>query len=93
MHNFNKQERVTVVNRWCPWWLSVDDFAPGSRYNVICRPLSHSEYLALPTELVRHHLIVEVVTDEGITGLGEGVGNEYACSSGLIDWVMSWLRS
>jgi len=24
---------------------------------------------------VRHHLIVEVVTDEGITGLGEGVGN------------------
>jgi len=24
---------------------------------------------------VRHHLIVEVVTDEGITGLGEGVGD------------------
>ena len=24
---------------------------------------------------VRHHLIVEVVTNEGITGLGEGVGN------------------
>lgn len=24
---------------------------------------------------VRHHLIVEVVTDEGVTGLGEGVGN------------------
>ena len=24
---------------------------------------------------VRHHLIVEVVTDEGITGLGEGIGN------------------
>jgi hypothetical protein len=51
MHNFRNQERVTVVNRWCPWWLSVDDYAPGSRYNVVCRPLSHSEYLALPTEL------------------------------------------
>jgi ectoine hydroxylase-related dioxygenase (phytanoyl-CoA dioxygenase family) len=51
MHYFGNQERVAVVSRWCPWWLSVDDFAPGSRYNVICRPLSHSEYLALPTEL------------------------------------------
>jgi ectoine hydroxylase-related dioxygenase (phytanoyl-CoA dioxygenase family) len=51
MHNFSNQKRVAVVSRWCPWWLSVNDFAPGSRYNVICRPLSHSEYLALPTEL------------------------------------------
>ena len=51
MHNPSGQERVAVVNRWCPWWLSVDDYAPGSRYNMVCRPLSHTEYLALPTEL------------------------------------------
>jgi ectoine hydroxylase-related dioxygenase (phytanoyl-CoA dioxygenase family) len=51
MHNLIKQERVSVINRWCPWWLSIDDYAPGSRYNVVCRPLSHSEYLALPTDL------------------------------------------
>ena len=57
MHNPSGQERVAVVNRWCPWWLSVDDYAPGSRYNMVCRPISHTEYLALPTELqplVRH---------------------------------------
>jgi len=51
MHNPSGQERVAVVNRWCPWWLSVDDYAPGSRYNMVCRPISHTEYLALPTEL------------------------------------------
>jgi hypothetical protein len=51
MHNFSNQERVAVISLWCPWWLSVDDFAPGSRYNTVCRPLSHSEYLALPAEL------------------------------------------
>ena len=50
-HNFSTRERVAVVNRWHPWWLSVDNYAPGSRYNVYSRPLSHSEYLALPTKL------------------------------------------
>jgi len=61
MHNVSDQERVTVVNRWCPWWLSVDDYAPGSRYNVICRPLSQSEYSALPKELqpLMRHLCPE----------------------------------
>ncbi len=45
--------RVAMVNRWAPWWLSVDDFAPGDKYNLntVCRPLSHAEYLALPPEL------------------------------------------
>ena len=28
MHNPSGRARVAVVNRWCPWWLSVDDFAP-----------------------------------------------------------------
>lgn len=52
LHN-SSHTRVAMVNRWCPWWLSVDDFAPGDKYNLnqVCRPLSHVEYLALPPEL------------------------------------------
>ena len=50
-HNPSGRARVAVVNRWCPWWLSVDDYAPGGTYNTVCRPLSHEEYLALPTDL------------------------------------------
>jgi hypothetical protein len=63
MHNTG-HTRVAMVNRWCPWWLSVDDFAPGSlgdskhakdskytTFNGVCCPLSHTEYLALPSEL------------------------------------------
>jgi ectoine hydroxylase-related dioxygenase (phytanoyl-CoA dioxygenase family) len=53
MHNPSGRDRAAMVNRWCPWWLSVDDYAPGDKYstNVICRPLSHAEYLSLPTDL------------------------------------------
>ena len=63
MHN-TSHTRVAMVNRWCPWWLSVDDFAPGSlgspkhakdskyaTFNTVCNPLTHTEYLALPSEL------------------------------------------
>ena len=52
MHNTGRR-RIAVVNRWCPWWLSVDDFAPGDRYNTnsVCRPLTHAEYRALPAAL------------------------------------------
>ena len=58
MHN-PRHNRVAVVNRWAPWWLAVDDFAPGDTYNVntVCRPLSHAEYRGLPAALqplVRH---------------------------------------
>ena len=61
LHNFSDHDRVAVVVRWAPWWLSVDDYAPRSRYNVVCRPLSHSEFLALPTELqpLMRHLCPE----------------------------------
>ncbi len=53
MHNPSGRPRIAVVNRWCPWWVSVDDFAPGETVNLntICRPLSHAEYLALPADL------------------------------------------
>ena len=52
MHNTG-QKRIAVVNRWCPWWLSVDDYAPGHKVstNIVCRPLSHAEYRALPADL------------------------------------------
>ena len=48
MHNTSGRKRVAVVNRWCPWWLSVDDYAPGGVFNTVCRPLSLAEYSALP---------------------------------------------
>ena len=48
MHNLSGRKRVAVVNRWCPWWLSVDDYAPGGVLNTVCRPLSLAEYRALP---------------------------------------------
>ena len=53
MHNPSGRDRVAIVNRWCPWWLSVDDFAPGKTYstNQVCRPLSQNEYHALPKDL------------------------------------------
>jgi hypothetical protein len=50
--NLNKnQKRVAVLNRWYPWWLSVDDYAPQSRFNVVCRPLSKNDYKNLPEKL------------------------------------------
>ncbi len=52
MHNTSGRKRVAIVNRWCPWWLSVDDYAPGGVFDTVCRPLAHAEYLALP-EAVR----------------------------------------
>jgi ectoine hydroxylase-related dioxygenase (phytanoyl-CoA dioxygenase family) len=53
MHNPSGRARVAVVNRWCPWWVSVDDFAPGDKFSssIVCRPLAHAEYLALPPDL------------------------------------------
>ena len=52
MHN-TSHTRIAVVNRWCPWWLAVDDYAPGQTYNtnMVCRPLSLAEYQALPADL------------------------------------------
>ena len=51
MHNLSGRKRVAVVNRWCSWWLSVDDFAPGGVLNTVCRPLSLAEYGALPEDV------------------------------------------
>ena len=61
MHNYGKKNRVAVVNRWCPWWLSIDEFAPKSRFNNVCRPISKSEYLNLPKNLkpLMRHLCYE----------------------------------
>ena len=61
MHNTSGQDRIAVVNRWCPWWLAVDDYAPHGLNNTVCQPLSRSEYLALPTDLqpLMRHLCPE----------------------------------
>ena len=50
MHNTD-QKRIAVVNRWSPWWIAVDDYAPGGVVNTVCRPLSQREYDALPEDL------------------------------------------
>lgn len=49
--NMSDKERVAVINRWNPWWLSVDDFAPLSRFNIVCRPLSKDDFEKLPESL------------------------------------------
>ena len=61
MHNTSGKTRIAVVNRWCPWWMSVDDYAPGGTLNTICRPLSQEEYSALPKPLqpLMRHLCPE----------------------------------
>ena len=45
------------------------------RVHLLQKKLSSSMRISRGGFDVRHHLIVEVVTDEGITGLGEGVGD------------------
>ena len=61
MHNISGRRRIAVVNRWCPWWMSVDDYAPGGTFNTVCRPLARDEYVALPRELqpLMRHLCSE----------------------------------
>ena len=44
-------ERISVVNRWSPWWLSINDYAPDCSYDVVCRPLSEGEYKKMPSKL------------------------------------------
>ncbi len=51
LHNFSNKDRVAVVSRWCPWWLSADEFAPKSRFNIVCRPILKKEYRSLPKNL------------------------------------------
>ena len=51
LHNFSNKDRVAVVSRWCPWWLSADEFAPKSRFNIVCRPILKKEYHSLPKNL------------------------------------------
>ena len=61
MHNTSGKTRIAVVNRWCPWWMSVDDYAPGGTLNTVCRPLSQEEYSTLPKPLqpLMRHLCPE----------------------------------
>ena len=45
------------------------------RIHLLEKKLSSSMRISRGGFNIRNHLIVEVVTDEGIVGLGEGVGN------------------
>ena len=51
MHNPGR-DRIPIVSRWCPWWLSVQDFGGGN-----LGYLGIEEYEALPEDakpLLRH---------------------------------------
>ena len=65
MHNYSEKDRVAVVNRWCPWWLSTNDYAGKSRFNIVCRPLSKKEFFNLPKKLrpFMRHLCPHVVDE------------------------------
>ena len=56
-------ERVAVVNRWSPWWLSINDYAHGSMTNIVCRPMSYKEYCKMPEKLKPFikHLCADVI--------------------------------
>ena len=46
-----EKDRIAVVNRWSPWWMSINDYAYDCITNVICRPLSKSEFQKMPKKL------------------------------------------
>lgn len=47
----SKVERISVVSRWYPWWLQINDFATESIFNVVNRPLSKTDFQRLPKKL------------------------------------------
>ena len=54
------------------------------RTHLLQKKLSSSMRISRGGFNVRHHLIVEVITDEGIVGLGEGVGNAHLIEQILV---------
>ena len=55
-------DRIAVVNRWTPWWLSINDYAPNDRFNVVCKPINKKEYQKLPKKLkpLMQHLCADL---------------------------------
>lgn len=45
------KDRIAVVNRWSPWWMSINEYAYDCITNVICRPLSKREFKKMPKKL------------------------------------------
>lgn len=60
--NNKSGDRVAVVNRWAPWWLAADDYAPDSRFNVVCKPINKFEFKNLPKKLqpLMQHLCADL---------------------------------
>ena len=59
----SNEERIAMVNRWSPWWVSINDYAHGSITNVVCRPMSYKEYCKMPEKLKPYikHLCADVI--------------------------------
>ena len=45
------EDRIAVINRWSPWWMSINDYAYDCITNVSCRPLSKREFKKMPKKL------------------------------------------
>ena len=54
--------RIAIVNRWSPWWMSVNDYAYNSITNIVCRPMNYKEYKKIPNnlKLFFQHLCPEI---------------------------------
>lgn len=55
------EDRIAVVNRWSPWWMSINEYAYDCITNVICRPLSKKEFKKIPKKL--QQFMVHLVPD------------------------------
>ena len=55
-------DRIAVINRWSPWWMSINEYAYDCITNVICRPLSKREFKKIPKKLQPFmvHLIADL---------------------------------
>ena len=65
LHNPSSRERVAVVTRWAPWWLSINEFGSavgtdGKSHGRV--PLTTQEWEALPPAVqpLFRHLAVGV---------------------------------
>ena len=55
------EDRIAVINRWSPWWMSINEYAYDCITNVICRPLSKKEFKKIPKKL--QQFMVHLVPD------------------------------
>lgn len=49
--NHGTTDRVAVVARRAPWWVNTNDYASASRFNMVNRPVSKTEWESFPEAL------------------------------------------